>query len=420
MSPSQAVDGLKMLSVPRSLGRDVNLLIASMGIISLAGGFSAVAQAIYLALIGLTPAMIGLLASISIVSGALRMVAFSYVSDRFGRKKVLFSLFLTSALYYVTYASATDYGLFVLAGIIGGAGGEGFGGYVEAALLAEKAGESKRTTAFSLQYFVASSLSAVGAFAAGLPEALVKSWGIQLAEAIRMVFGVQAVLALASSGLILLISDMPPPSEEREVKYLDKEARKRIVKLSFIGLFDGFGIGMIAPLFSLWFYLRFGIGVASVGQIFTISKLLETITYLLSAPMGRRLGLIRAISIVRLGGAISVGLTPFMPTYWLAAVAFTSRNVIQHISLPLRQSYVMAIFNSKERASAGSLSNLTNTAGSTIATALSGYVMETIGTTISPIISALFVGTASQLYRLFFRDIKPPEESVVHNPRPMA
>jgi predicted MFS family arabinose efflux permease len=72
----------------------------------------------------------------------------------------------------------------------------------------------------------------------------------------------------------------------------------------------------------------------------------------------------------------------------------------------------MAIFNRKERASAGSLSNLTNTAGSTVATALSGYLMETVGTAISPLISALFVGTASQLYMVFFRNIKPPEETV--------
>jgi predicted MFS family arabinose efflux permease len=70
----------------------------------------------------------------------------------------------------------------------------------------------------------------------------------------------------------------------------------------------------------------------------------------------------------------------------------------------------LAIFNPSERASAASISNLTNTAGWTSASALSGYIIENIGTTISPLVSAIFVGFASQLYYFFFRDVKTPEE----------
>jgi len=392
------------------LGRDVKLLVASMGIVSLAGGFSQVVQAIYLDMLGVTPIMIGVLASIATVGGALRNVLFAVLSDKFGRRNILFFVFLTSMLYNLIYYAATDYAFFVLAAIIGGAGGEGYGGYAEGALLSEKAGDSKRTLAFSVQYFASSSFSALGTLAAGLPDGITQAFGIPRLDAIRNIFALQACVVFLASALILLVSESKHKAERKEERYLSADSRKKIVKFSILGAFDGFGIGMIINLFSLWFYLRFGIGLATVGYIFTTSKVIETGAYLAGLPISKRIGVINTIRVARLGGAVSVGLMPFMPTYALAAVAYTSRNVIQHISIPLRSSYTMAIFNRNERASAASISNLTSTASNTMANALSGYIMENVDILLPPIISAGFVGIAAQLWYVFFKNIKPPEE----------
>ena len=381
-----------------------------MGVVSLAGGFSQVVQGIYLDMLGITPVMIGLLVSIAIAAGAFRNVLFAVLSDKFGRRNILFFVFLTSVLYNLIYYTARDYTFFVLAAIIGGAGGEGYGGYAEGALLSEKAGDSKRTFAFSVQYFVASSFSALGSLAAGLPDAITHAFGTPSLDAIRIIFALQACIVFVASALILLVSESKHEAERKEERYLSGESRKKIARFSILGAFDGFGIGMIINLFSLWFYLRFGIGITTVGYIFTISKIIETGAYLAGLPISKRIGIISTIRIARLGGALSVGLMPFMPTYALAAVAYTARNVIQHISIPLRSSYTMAIFNRNERASAASLSNLTNTASNTIANALSGYIMENVDILIPPVISAIFVGIAAQLWYVLFKNIKPPEE----------
>ena len=381
-----------------------------MGVVSLAGGFSQVVQGIYLDMLGITPVMIGLLVSIAIAAGAFRNVLFAVLSDKFGRRNILFFVFLTSVLYNLIYYTARDYTSFVLAAIIGGAGGEGYGGYAEGALLSEKAGDSKRTFAFSVQYFVASSFSALGSLAAGLPDAITHAFGTPSLDAIRIIFALQACIVFVASALILLVSESKHEAERKEERYLSGESRKKIARFSILGAFDGFGIGMIINLFSLWFYLRFGIGITTVGYIFTISKIIETGAYLAGLPISKRIGIISTIRIARLGGALSVGLMPFMPTYALAAVAYTARNVIQHISIPLRSSYTMAIFNRNERASAASLSNLTNTASNTIANALSGYIMENVDILIPPVISAIFVGIAAQLWYVLFKNIKPPEE----------
>ena len=51
------------------LGRDVKILITSMGIVSLAGGFNQVVQYVYLAMLGISPSLIGIVVSISTVGG---------------------------------------------------------------------------------------------------------------------------------------------------------------------------------------------------------------------------------------------------------------------------------------------------------------------------------------------------------------
>jgi len=401
---------MRSISFRFGFGRDVKLLISSMGVASLAGSFARVVQGIYLAMLGVSPVLIGLLASLALVAAALRNVIFGVLSDKIGRRWVLFVVFLTSVAHNLIYFFAVDYAFFALAAVIGGAGGEGFGGYVEGAFLAEKAGDAKRTLAFSVQYFVASSFAAVGSFASGLPESVSEVLGIPLLDSIRLFYLLQAALCLGASLLILAARDSPRGEGRRKGRYLSSESRKRILKFSILGAVDGFGIGMIVDLFSLWFYMRFGIGIATVGYIFTASRIVETFFYLMGLPISKRFGLINTIRFARLGGAISVGLLPFMPTYTLAALMYVARNSIQHISIPLRTSYTMAIFNREERASAASISNLGNTAAHTISSTLAGYLMENVNIMLPPLISGVFVGVASQLYYVFFRNIRPPEE----------
>jgi predicted MFS family arabinose efflux permease len=395
------------------LGRDIKILITSMGIVSLAGGFNQVVQLVYLAMLGISPSLIGIVVSIATVGGAVRMVLFGALSDKFGRRRILFVMGFTSVVFNLIYFFARDYPFFILAAIIGGVGTEGFGGSVEWSYLAEKAGDHKRTIAFSIQNFVCSVFATLGSFATSLPEIISRDFGIQIFDVIRLFFAIQAIITLAATILLLFISKDPHITRDKEERYLSTESRNKLGKLSIILLCDGFGSGMIFPLFSLWFYIRFGLSVASLGYIFGVSKIFETSAYLLGPTMASRFGLVKAISLARLCGAISAVIMAFVPTYFLAAVMFTIRNASQHLGNPLRHSYMVAIFNRNERASAMGISETFRTAGSTVASTISGYVMQNLGTTISPLLSGVFIGVAAQLYFSLLKDIKTPEEQVI-------
>jgi len=396
------------------LGRDIKILITSMGVVSLAGGFNQVTQYIYLSMLGISPGLIGILVSVATIGGAVRMVVFGALSDRFGRRRILFVMGFTSVVFNLIYFFARDYLFFVLAAIIGGVGTEGFGGAVEWAFLAEKAGDRKRTAAFSVQNFVCSGFAALGSFATSLPEVIVRVFGVQIFDAIRLFFVFQAILVLSATMLLLFISRDPHTVGEKRERYMSRDSRDRLRKLSFIGVIDGFGSGMIYPLFSLWFYLRFGVSVAGLGYIFAVSKIFETAAYLIGPAVAGRFGLVKAVTFARWGGAVSVVVMGLMPTYFLAAVMFTIRNASQHLANPLRHSYMIAIFDRGERASAAGITESFRTAGSTAASTISGYIMQNLGTTISPLVSGVFIGLAAQLYYSFMKDIKAPEEQGVN------
>ncbi len=155
------------------------------------------------------------------------MVLFGVLADRVGRKRVLILIFTSSIVYNLIYFFAKEYSLFLTAAIIGGAGGEGYGGYVEGSLLSEKVGDSRRNVAFSIQYFVGSTLSALGSFASGLPELIATGAQVPLFEAIRLVFALQALLVAAAAMLILVINEKATRIVGGDDRYLSPESRKK-------------------------------------------------------------------------------------------------------------------------------------------------------------------------------------------------
>ena len=71
---------------------DAKLLMASRGIRSFAFSYLNVVFAIYLDQLGYTPVMIGIIFSVAYLAGALLTAVWGYLSDRYGRRKILMLL----------------------------------------------------------------------------------------------------------------------------------------------------------------------------------------------------------------------------------------------------------------------------------------------------------------------------------------
>ena len=143
------------------LQRDIVVLMASWGIRAFAFSYLGVVFAIYLSQLGYSTVTIGLVISTASASGAVLTALWGFLSDRFGRKKILrllAALTVVSNLIYVFFSHL----VFILSAVIianVGAGGSGGGGPfnpVEQALLAEKCTPENRNRIFSTNAFVGS------------------------------------------------------------------------------------------------------------------------------------------------------------------------------------------------------------------------------------------------------------------------
>ena len=166
--------------------RDVLILMASRGVRSFAFSCLNVIFAIYLSQLGYSTVTIGLVISTAYVSSAALTVVWGFLSDRYGRRKILMLLAALTIVSNTIYLFFSHLAFIFLAVIVtnigaGGTGGGGQGGGpfnpVEQALLAEKCSPENRNRIFSINSFVGSIFGSLGALASGLPQYLQESWG---------------------------------------------------------------------------------------------------------------------------------------------------------------------------------------------------------------------------------------------------
>ena len=169
-----------------NLQRDVLVLTASRGVRAFAFSYLNIIFAIYLNQLGYSTMTVGLVISTAFASGAVLTAVWGFLSDRYGRKKILIllaALTIVSNTIYVLFSQL----FFIFSAVMisnvgaGGTGGGGQGGGpfnpVEQALLAEKCTAENRNRIFSTNAFAGSIMGSLGALVAGLPQYLQERWG---------------------------------------------------------------------------------------------------------------------------------------------------------------------------------------------------------------------------------------------------
>jgi len=197
-----------MKFISENLQRDVLVLTASRGVRAFAFSYLNIIFAIYLNQLGYSTMTVGLVISTAFASSAVLTAVWGFLSDRYGRKKILIllaALTIVSNTIYVLFSQL----FFIFSAVMisnvgaGGTGGGGQGGGpfnpVEQALLAEKCTAENRNRIFSTNAFAGSIMGSLGALVAGLPQYLQERWGWQPILSYKPLF---ALTILLSVGLI--------------------------------------------------------------------------------------------------------------------------------------------------------------------------------------------------------------------------
>ena len=406
-----------MMNFLRDLHHDAKLLMAARGIRAFAFSYLNVVFAIYLDRLGYSTVTIGIIFSVAYLSGAVLTAVWGYLSDRYGRRKILMLLALLTIVSNAIFVLFSSLFFILLAVIIanvgaGGSAGGGSGGGpfnpVEEALLAEKCQPETRTQIFGLNSFFGSVMGAVGALAAGVPQFLQERWRWDSVASYKPLF---LLTILFSVGLLWVYSSISEQHQPRaSERKLSRSTGVFVTKMSILAFVDNFGAGMAGGLVSYWFFLRFGVQLKSLGLLFFISNFLAALSFLSAPIIARWIGLVKTMAFSHALASMIYIAIPFAPTFFFAATLLAIRSFFAYMDNPLRASFTMAMVKSNERGSAAGVTSLARIVPYGISPTISTYLMQSVSLTLP-----LFIGGGLQLvndvvFFLMFRHVRPPEE----------
>jgi MFS family permease len=99
-----------------------------------------------------------------------------------------------------------------------------------------------------------------------------------------------------------------------------------------------------------------------------------------------------------------------MPSFLLAGAAYLVRMLVNAVSVPVRQSYVMGIVPPAERSRMAALSNLPARIFALTGPVLAGVMLRTLWIGVPLELASGLQLAYSGLYWRFLRNVRPPEE----------
>ena len=400
------------------LERDAVILMTSRGVRAFAFSYLGVVFTIYLSQLGYSTVTIGVIVTTAYTSAAVLTAVWGFLSDRYGRKNILIllaALTIVSNVIYIFFSHL----VFIIAAVIianVGAGGSGAGGQgggpmspVEQALLAEKCSPENRNAVFSANAFVGSMMGALGALLSGLPQYLQEAWGWQPIPSYKPLFALTIFFSVVLIFAYSRIEEHHVP-RKREGKPLVTKANKFVLKMSLLGMIDNLGGGLISPLISYWFFLRYGVELKSLGFMFFLSYFLAAMSFLTAPLIARRIGVVRTMAFSHgLASAIWLAL-PLAPTFGVAAALTIVRSYLAYMDNPLRSSFIMGVVRPEDRGSAAGFTTLSRHVPVAISPTLSAYLMQAFTLNVPVFIGGFLQLTHDCIFYFLFRDVKPPEE----------
>ncbi|MFQ5871712.1 MAG: MFS transporter [Candidatus Geothermarchaeales archaeon] len=336
-----------MLGQYRGLGREIRLLVVARGLTRLPFGFLRVVQAIYLASLGFDPLSIGILLTITSIAGTLAVLPSGFLAYRVGLKRLLTMGILLRAVTWTIYASTPNYGFLAAAAVVGGFGNALYFAPLHA-FTAEKSPEDRRQAVFSISSFAATGMGFVGALMSGLPDYLQETLGWGVADAYRPLFMLAVVLLLGSALALAPLEDVK--KELKLQNFVRMSSRRTIGKFAVTNGLIGFGAGFVIPLFSLWFFLRFGLTGAFLGPLFAASDATTAVAYLTAPRMAQILGTVRSVAATEFLATLILVAIPLVDQIPLVSILFVARGLLMHVSMPVQSSFMMGQVESEERA----------------------------------------------------------------------
>ena len=364
---------------------------------------------------GIPADFVGIVISSMGISTFVASILLGIGADIYGRKKLLIIGNVLANITLIVLALTTDPFFLIIAAILEGIS-EAAIWTSNSALLADKATNEKRNSVFSFYGFIQSIAFAIGSFA--IPAVIVfELLGFSNRESHILLYFSIAVLGLVSTLIMLRVSESKKlkPSKAGIRDFLSSKSKNILLKFAITSAILAFGAGLVVPLMTLWFNLKYGISDIVSAPILAVSSLLIGLATLISPFLAKRYGLTKAIVLTQLTSTFFMFGIPFSPNFALAGILYSMRALLMNMGAPLSQSMIMGLVAEDERGTASGISGALWRLPNALSTFV-GACMMGIGFLAEPfLVSSLFYIISIMLFWHYFRKVKLPEEIITES-----
>jgi len=394
----------------RGISREAMILIYAGILPALAYGMFYTDIAYFLTVVQELPDIF--MGSVIMVMGITTVVAsipLGIAADRYGRRNVLIIGNVIASVMIAVFALTTNPTVLILGAVLEGLSEAAYLA-ASSAIMADKAGDERRTAVFSLSGFTGGIAFGIGSFA--IPLVIVfEGFGFSNREAHIILYLILAALSLTSTLLILKVSESKALHKEGGIRgVLPRKSINILIKYVIAGSIVAFGAGMFVPLMTRWLNLAYGVSDAISGPILGVSNILIGVATLAAPALARRLGIVKSIVVTQAVSTIFMFTTPLSPEYLTASAVYTIRTFLMNMAGPLQSSMLMGLVSADERGAASGISGALWRLPNSLSTTVGAWLMG-IGLLAMPFYLATVLYIISiTLFWLFFRTTKMPEE----------
>ena len=367
-------------------------------------GFLSIVISIYLKLIGFDVFLIGLILTSTLINSVIFTLVASFYADRIGRRKMLLIYAIMMAISGVIFFVTSNYIALIVAGLIGtiNVTGTETGAFlsIEQAVLPQTVKDSKkRNTLFAFYNMVGTFAMSAGVLVSGLPGIIQHQYGLNQIDSIRLLFLAYSILGIGVLGIYLSLSKRVELMQRRGggenqdekripkplTQTLSPASKKIVAKLSGLFAIDSFGGGfVIQSIVSLWFFTKFGADLTMLSYIFSIAGVLTAFSFLASAKIADRIGLINTMVFTHIPSNILLILVAFSPTLPIAIAFYLARMALSQMDVPTRQSYIVAVVKEDERTAAAGITNISRNITQAISPSIAGSILQSVSLLFAP------------------------------------
>ncbi len=404
----------------RGIPREANLLNIASFFNWMAAGLFFSTLSVFLLLQGVDLATSGLMLTVFGVTSALSVFWFGGLADRYGRKRPIILGGILASLSIAIFGlvpAKSNFGLPVLFGaaILGGLS-EAMYASSWGAMLADKATNARRTSVFSLSFFIATISFAVGGFSASILGPLDSVYGISLAQGHRYLYVGAAAIGLIGPAMVSKVSESKIVRGSERVHLFPRKSRGPVIRYSVAGILIALGAGMVVPLIQSWALLRFEVADDVSAPIMGgVNSLVMGFANLATPRLARRFGTVKTIVMTQASSTVFLFSLPFTPTFPIASGVFIVRSMLMMMSNPTEQSLLMGLVSEDERSSASAITAALWRLPNSFSTFIGAYLMGLGGFYLAlPFFLCTALYLASITYFWFaFKGVRLPEEKIL-------